>query len=526
MAYLDSLGKTARGHPAADPPPSREIDGPRPGPMGAPTLSPIKVSESEPILLESYGDVRVYKVPGDALYYYEVPSPHYKGDEKVLINSLIEIATKVITFDKPFSTTAEKRNAYFRQVMEIILNTPELRVPPNAKDFYANAVVQEMVGFGLIDTLLFDDRLEEVMVIGPGRPVFVFHRKYEMMRTNIVFYDDKDIRNLVDRIGRDVGRRIDFASPLLDARLADGTRVNTTIAPASIDGTTLTVRKFRHDPFTIVDLLNFNTLSPEIAAFLWLATDGAGAKPANILIAGGTASGKTSTLNMMASFVPGHERVISVEDTAELKIPLQHWIRMETRPPGVEQTGELDMNTLLKNVLRMRPDRIIVGEIRGEEGYTLFSAMNTGHSGAFGTVHSNSARETLIRLVNPPINVPAVMVSSLNLIVMQQRINDRRRGLIRRITEVAEVIPREQGIPDVQVLYQWDAATDTFVNNNAASVYLQSLSHFTGLSIESLKEELKTRQAVLEDLTARGVRGLENVCNITQSYILKQQGKI
>ncbi len=513
-------------------PPAPSVAAPGALAFGAPQprrQTPRGEDEEEPanrVLVESYGSAKIYRVPGEPLFWYDVPAIHYRGDEKALIDALVEIASKVITFEEPYATPEQKRDAFFKQLLEIIDATPELRVPPNAREFYARAVVQEMVGFGQLDPLLEDDHLEEIMVLGPNRPTYVFHRKYEMMRTNVVFYDDVDIRDLIDRIARDVGRRIDFASPLLDARLPDGTRVNATIPPASIDGSTLTIRKFRTDPFTVVDLMDLGTLNSEVAAFLWLATDGLGARPANILVSGGTASGKTSTLNMLCSFVPANERVITAEDVAELALPLPHWIRLETRPPGIEGSGEIDLNTLVKNILHMRPDRIIVGEIRAEEGFTLFSAMNTGHMGSMGTVHANSARETLIRLANPPISVPEIMLDSLNFIVMQQRVNDRRKGLIRRITEIAEIVPTESGIPSLQVLYNWDAATDTLTATGVPSAYLQTLSRFTGLSKELIQQEIDARRKVLEEMQHNGIRSIESVTEITQKYILRQKGRI
>lgn len=334
------------------------------------------------ILIEQYGNAKIYRDPKDVLYIYEVPTPRYRGDEKALVDTLMEITAGVTTIDSTALTQQEKRSKYFQKIIEIIDATPELKVPIHAKEFYANAVVREMVGLGLIDPLIQDDLLEEIMVIGPNKPVYVYHRKHEMMKTNIIFYDDTDIQNLIDRIARTIGRRIDISFPLLDARLKDGTRVNATLPPATVDGSTLTLRKFRKDPLTVLDLINYGTLDFETAAFLWLATDGMDARPANILVAGGTASGKTSTLNVLTSFVPSSERVISIEDTAELSLPLEHWVRMEVRPPSIEGSGEITMNDLVKNSLRMRPDRIIVGEIRGAEGYTMFAAMNTGHQGA------------------------------------------------------------------------------------------------------------------------------------------------
>ncbi|MFH1199585.1 MAG: ATPase, T2SS/T4P/T4SS family [Candidatus Micrarchaeota archaeon] len=351
-------------------------------PAGAAPEQPVvqQSPAAEKILIESYGSVRISKLPGDPLYLYEIPAPHYRGEEKALINTLLEIASGVVG-EELGSTAKEKRHKYLEKILQIIEATPELHIPIHAKEFYAEAVVKEMAGFGIIDELIQDDQLEEIMIIGPQKPVFVFHRKYEMMKTNIVFYDDKDIRNIIDKMGRTIGRRIDNQAPLLDARLPDGSRVNATIQPASIDGSTLTLRKFRKDPLTIVDLINANTLDLDVAALLWLVGDGLGARPANILVAGGTACGKTTTLNVLASFIPSDERIVSIEDTAELSMPLEHWIRMEVRPASVEGTGEISMDTLVKNSLRMRPDRVIVGEIRGAEGFTMFTAMNTGHNG-------------------------------------------------------------------------------------------------------------------------------------------------
>ncbi|MEK6953418.1 MAG: ATPase, T2SS/T4P/T4SS family [Candidatus Micrarchaeota archaeon] len=352
-------------------------------PQGEDAPKQSEEKKSEILLVESYGDVRIYKEPNEPLYIYEVPAPHLKGEERGLINTLLEITTGVISESETIKLARdEKRAKYLQKVLEIIANTPELKIPIHAKQFYAEAVVKEMTGFGIIDPLLDDDMLEEIMIVGPGKPVFVFHRKYEMMKTNIVYYEDKDIINLIDKMARTVGRRIDIQSPLLDARLADGSRVNATIPPASIDGSTLTLRKFRKDPFTVIDLIKYGTMDFDVAAFLWTISDGFGAFPANVLVSGGTASGKTSTLNVLSTFIPKDERIISIEDTAELALPLEHWVRMEVRPASAEGTGEISMDTLVKNSLRMRPDRIIVGEIRGEEGFTLFTAMNTGHRGA------------------------------------------------------------------------------------------------------------------------------------------------
>jgi len=480
------------------------------------------VSEAKKELVEEYEGAKIYRFSGDPVLHYEVHSPHFRGAEKKVIKSLMNIAIGVLPPIRDL-TQKEKEKRYFKEIRKIIDETPELNLPENSKDFYAKSVVREMIGYGIIDPLTRDDQLEEIMVNGPNKDVYVYHRKYGSMKTNVVFYEDEDIRDVIDRIARNIGRRIDTQVPILDARLPDGTRVNATLPPISLDGATLTLRKFRQDPMSVVDLVKVGTMDLEVAAFLWLATDGLGVKPANTLISGGTASGKTTTLNVLCSFIPNRERVLSIEDTAELNLPLEHWLRFEVRPPSMEGTGEINMNDLVKNALRMRPDRIIVGEIRGAEGYTMFAAMNTGHSGSLGTVHANSARETLIRLLSPPISVPDIMLTALNLILMQNRIYDRRKGSIRRITELAEIIPMKEGKADLQILYSWDPVKDELIKTGRESVYLSILKHFTGMTDEEINAELSARKAVLEKLVKNNVRKLDDVCFITHKYLVEKK---
>jgi len=519
MPYLEELLKKAKGG------------------VDAPKISFLITEEEgrveaavpeEKILIDSYGEVRIFKHKGAPLLLYEVPSPRYRGEEKALVDAILDIAARTISVDEAlFQTKSEKRAKYFHDVRQIIEETQELKIPPASKDFYANAVVREMVGFGLIDSLIADDQLEEVMVIGVNQSVYVFHRRYEMMKTNVVFYNNKDIVDLIDKIARNVGRRIDVASPLLDARLPDGTRVNATIQPISLNGSTLTLRKFKADPFSIIDLINNNTLNYEVASFLWTMVEGMGALPANIIVAGATASGKTTLLNVLTSFMPNFERLVSIEDTAELKLPFSHWIRLETRPPGLEGIGEITMDDLLKNALRMRPDRMVVGEIRGDEGYTLFSAMNTGHNGSMGTLHSNTARETLVRLSNPPMNVPLIMLHALNFIIMMQRVYDRRKGFIRRVSEIAEIIGSDEAkMPGMNIVYKWNPAADTIEPTGEPTLFLKNIENFTGLRREAIVEEMRAREQILRDLNQQGIRELNSVCKVTQDYAQRKQGKI
>ncbi|MCD6434099.1 MAG: Flp pilus assembly complex ATPase component TadA [Candidatus Diapherotrites archaeon] len=479
-----------------------------------------ELEKAEKTLVASYGKVKIYKLPDKPMYYYVVPVPRPTKAERSVINILKEAATRLIAIEPYQIRDPEQRRIVYKQkILDIIKAAPELQIPRGKEEFYAEAVVREMVGYGLIDPLIQDDRLEEIMVIGPRKPVYVFHREYEMMISNIEFYSEDEIQDLINRIAREVGRRVDLSSPLLDARLPDGSRVNATIPPASVAGSTLTIRKFRKDPYSIIDLINLGTLSEELAAFLWLAVEGMQTKPANILIAGGTGSGKTTTLNVLASFVPSTERVITIEDTAELNLPLEHWIRLEARPPGLEGKGEITLDILTKNALRMRPDRIIVGEVRHAEAFTLFTALNTGHDGCFGTIHANSPQETIVRIVSPPMNVPEIMLSGLDFIIVQHRLHDRKKGTIRRFTEVAEISGVLEGKAQTQTIYERDPVNDTIVRTKVPSRYLAKLARYTGLSKKRLQEEINEREAFLKKLMKENVREIREVARRCEEFL-------
>ena len=476
------------------------------------------------IELKSYGKTRIFEIPGQALKYYYVPTSRPTASERKVINTIKEATTRLISIAPYKVRNADERRVVYKQkVIDIIKTNPSLKIPTSRVSFYADAVVREMVGYGLIDDLIKDDNLEEIMVVSPKKPVYVFHREFEMMTTNIEFYSEQEIEDLVNKIAREIGRRVDVSMPLLDARLIDGSRVNATIPPASISGGTLTIRKFRADPYSIIDLVRFGTISSEAAAFLWVAVDGFGTKPANMLISGGTGSGKTTLLNVLASFIPERERIITIEDTAELNLPLDHWIRLEARPPGLEGSGEIRMDILTKNSLRMRPDRIIVGEIRHEEAFTFFTAINTGHDGCLGTVHANSPEETIVRVTSPPMNVPNIMLTGLDIIIVEHRYYDRKKGTIRRISEIAEVTGGMEGHPKAQTIFQRDPITDTLERTLIDSRYLKELQMFTGLSKAKIEAELKIRETFFEGLVERNIRDLKQVSSEAKEFILKRK---
>jgi archaeal flagellar protein FlaI len=483
-----------------------------------------ELEREKKVELKKYGKTTIYEIPGKSMKYYFVPTLRPTSAERKIINTIKEATTRLISV-APFRIRSadERRIIYKQKILDIIRHNPSLNIPPTRVSFYADAVVREMVGYGLIDDLIKDDFLEEIMIVGSKKPVFVFHREYEMMQTNIEFFSEQEIEDLINKIAREVGRRVDVSSPLLDARLGDGSRVNATIPPASISGGTLTIRKFREDPYSIVDLIRMGTLNSEAAAFLWICVDGLGVKPANMLISGGTGSGKTTLLNVLASFIPERERIITIEDTAELNLPLKHWIRLEGKPPGLEGTGELKLDILTKNSLRMRPDRIIVGEVRHEEAFTLFTAINTGHDGSIGTVHANSPEETIIRVTSPPMNVPKIMLSGLDLIIVEHRYHDRKKGTIRRISEIAELYGGLEGKPKTQTLFQRDAVKDDLERTILESDYLKQLRDFTGMTKDNLEAEINIRKQFLEQLVDQNIRDLKVVSKKAHDFNNKRK---
>lgn len=386
----------------------------------------------------------------------------------------------------------------------------------------ARKLFQDLVGYGEIDPLIRDDNLEEIMIIGINKPVFVYHREYGMMKTNIIFKDSDELMNLIDTIARQINRRIDQESPILDGRLLDGSRVNATIPPISADGPSMTIRKFKKDPLTIIDLIKSKTVSVELAAFFWLCFDGLGVRSANAIISGGTSSGKTTTLNALSSFINPKERIITIEDTLELQIPHEHVIRMETRPPNVENKGELTMDDLVKNSLRQRPDRIIVGEVRGNEAITLFTALNTGHSG-FGTLHSNDARETITRLTNAPMSVPNIMISAIDFIIMQNRIYKSDGVSFRRVSEVAEVVGIEEGVVQLNKIFEWDPQNDIIKKVGITSKTLTEIAKVSGNSLNAVYDEIKNRELVLQHMINQDIHSIKDVGTVLEMYYLNPQ---
>jgi pilus assembly protein CpaF len=316
-------------------------------------------------------------------------------------------------------------------------------------------ICNDVLGYGPLEPLLARDDISDIMVNGAGTVYIEVQGKIQ--RTGIRFRDNQQLHNICQRIVSQIGRRVDEASPICDARLPDGSRVNVIVPPLSIDGPALTIRKFKRDKLTLEQLVKFGTISPEGANLLKVI----GRCRVNTLISGGTGSGKTTLLNCLTRYIDDDERIITCEDAAELQLQQPHVVRLESRPPNLEGEGEVMMRDLVRNCLRMRPERIIVGEVRGPEAFDLLQAMNTGHDGSMGTLHANSPREALSRLESmitmggfqlPPRTIREMVVASIDVIVQVARLRDGTR----RITHVTEVVGMEGEVVTTQDLFVYD----------------------------------------------------------------------
>ena len=351
--------------------------------------------------------------------------------------------------------TSEQLEFRVRQKLQEVLEEEETPLSAADRTRLIAETTDDILGYGPLEPFLRDETVTEVMV--NKHDVVYVEREGKIYRVDARFLDDQHLRRTIDKIVGQVGRRIDESSPYVDARLPDGSRVNAAIPPIAIDGPALTVRKFARDPYQAEDLISFGTLSSKVARFLEACVRGR----INLLVSGGTGAGKTTTLNVLSSFIPDGERVITIEDSAELRLLQPHVVRMEARPPNIEGKGAVTIRDLVRNSLRMRPDRIVVGEVRSGEALDMLQAMNTGHDGSISTVHANSPRDVLARVetmclmagMDLPIRaIREQVASAIQIIVHQSRLKDGTR----RFTHVTEVVGMEGDVITLQDLFMFD----------------------------------------------------------------------
>ncbi len=407
----------------SDPPP------PPPRPAGGPKPSPASVSSSKPT-----AKTAPPPPPKEKVAQVDNRSDEYYRTKTEVFNALID----TIDLSQLAQLDQESAREEIRDIVIEIVSIKNVVMSVAEQETLLEDICNDVLGYGPLEPLLARDDIADIMVNGAGTTYIEVAGKIQ--RTNIRFRDNAQLMNICQRIVSQVGRRVDEASPICDARLADGSRVNVIAPPLAIDGPALTIRKFKKDKLKITDLVGFGSISEPGAEILRII----GASRCNTLISGGTGSGKTTLLNTLTAFIAPGERVITCEDAAELQLQQPHVVRLETRPPNLEGTGRVTMTDLVKNCLRMRPDRIIVGEVRGPEAFDLLQAMNTGHDGSMGTLHANTPREALSRLESmitmggftlPQRTIREMIVGSIDVVIQASRLRDGSRKIV-SITEV------------------------------------------------------------------------------------------
>jgi flagellar protein FlaI len=450
---------------------------------------------------------------------YNLYMPEIGIGTSALLDEVREELIAVSTIGVAEMIDIKSINKVKRQFMDHISKLLREKVPNislDAEKFLVGVLMQDMLGLGKIEFLINDPGLEEIVIINSKEPVRVYHKKYGWLKTNITIKNEDDINNYANIIARRIGRQINILMPLLDAHVVTGDRANAVLYPIATKGNTITIRKFARDPWTIVDLINNKTVNLDVAALLWLAIE----YEMNVLISGGTASGKTVFLNACMPFIPPNQRVISIEDTRELMLPeFLYWCPLVTRTPNPEGKGEVSMLDLLINSLRMRPDRIILGEMRRQrEAEVLFEAMHTGHS-VYATVHADTAPETISRLTNPPLNVPANLLKAVNLNIVMFR--DRRRG-IRRVYQVAEFIAgRDRVTPNI--LYRWTPERDDIIKHSNSLVFLEELSRHTAMSQSEISKDLEQKRNILKWMIKNELRSFDQIGKVMNLYYTNPQ---
>jgi archaeal flagellar protein FlaI len=450
---------------------------------------------------------------GNLGYVYTVVEPAIATHEKIVLQETYNYLRDVIIFDNPEKPRTDQlsRDNIYRVLREYDPTLKDERMP-----ILYYFLQRDLSGFGLLEPLMHDPLLEDISCNGENLPVFVFHRTYGSLPTSVLFHEG-ELNQYVLKLAQKANKQISLSNPMVDATLPDGSRVQVTYSNViSTNGSSFTIRKFRADPMTPLDLIKFGTYNAEILAFLWLVIE----HRRSLIIAGGTASGKTSTMNAISLFIPLNSKIVSLEDTREIQLPHKNWLATQTRElniPGMQ--GDIDLFSLLKSSMRQRPEYIIVGEVRGAEAQTLFQAMNTGHA-TLSTIHAGSVQEAVNRLTHEPINVPSVMFTALDLVV-NQSVFTYGNQRVRRCSAINEISVDSEGNILPVKLYEWDIRGDRFQKLASHSRVLREIAILRNWSMEQLTEELRKREEFLKmtvDLPTPDIIDLANAIHELGEY--------
>lgn len=483
------------------------------------TVKEANHSTKETKLLESYTyeannmpiSVRIYRKKGEFVPIYEVSISSITKHTEIIIEKIRQELIKEVNLGMADIINSKQTGFVeerFKETIEVLIEKYFPDADEKTIGFLTTYLIQKSLGMGNIEILNNDPNLEEIAINSADEPVWVYHRSFGWLKSNITVPDEEQTKHYSAMIGRKVGRQITMLNPLMDANLTSGDRVNATIMPISNRGNTITLRKFASKAWTITDFLKSNTIDINAAAMIWEGVQ----YELSALVAGGTATGKTSMLNVVSNFFPPNQRILSIEDTREIRLPkFLHWVPMVTRQPNPEGKGEVSMLDLLVNSLRQRPDRILVGEIRRKrEAEVLFEAIHTGHS-VYATVHANDTKETVTRLTSPPIEIPKSMIPAISMLIIQHR--NRRTGT-RRTFQISEITP--EGDPNV--LMQLDLNKDKMRKMNKSKSFYHTLNLFTGVTPREINKQLHDKIKVLKWLVKNDINTVNDVGRIMAEF--------
>ncbi len=443
---------------------------------------------------------------------YQVVEPRLSGLEEEFLEEVRSRLRDILLVEN-IKNEAEKEDVLVKKVKSIVTDYAiDLDVVALEKILYY--VIRDFVGFGKLDALMHDETIEDISGNGYDRPVYLYHKKYTNIPTSII-YEEDELDSFIIRLAQRSGKHISIADPMVDAAMSDGSRIQMTLGTAvTAHGSTFTIRKFKDVPITPIDLINWSTFSSEAMAYLWLCIE----NNKSLIYAGGTASGKTSSLNAVSLFIPEKAKIITLEDTRELQLPHPNWIPSVTRDAfTADDRGAIDMYELLRGALRQRPEYLLVGEVRGKEALTLFQAMSTGHT-TFSTMHADSVASAIHRLENPPISVPRAMIQALDIMSIQSQLYVKGQRVRRsvKIVEIIDIDPTTRNIRTNDV-FVWNPDADT-IDRVGESKALKDIQTRRGWSIQELKAELMYRQRILEYLAQNDITDFNVIATIIHAY--------
>ena len=466
---------------------------------------------------EPYVYAAVVTEPNTHRIIYELIEPTLLDEEEEQLKEIKSILVEEIDVNLNEIETRKKAEEYLKNKISEIIKDYRLKIVQEAIDKLTYYVIRDFLGYGKIDPLMHDPLIEDISADGVNIPIYVWHRDYESLPTNIIFKTSSELNSFIVRLAYMAKKNISLSMPILDASLPEGSRIQMTYgSEITRRGSTFTIRRFRVDPLTISDLISLGTLSSEMAAYFWYAIE----NRASFLIAGGIAAGKTTILNCFSMFIKPGLKLVSVEDTAELNLPHENWIPSVARTGfGFEGKGSssITLFDLLRAAVRQRPDYLIVGEIRGEEAYTLFQAMATGHLG-MGTIHGESASSVIHRLESEPMNIPRPLLTMIDAIPVQLRteVNGKPVRRTSSVTEIVGLDPKTKELLTHEV-YRWNPRSDSFVYSGR-SYLLDEKMKLKGLTEKEVKDELHRRKVVLDWMVKEGIRKYSDVVTVIRDY--------